>query len=182
MKIAFVGTSCIGKTSLLEYYKEQFKEDPGVMYAEEAARKFFARFSTADRFGFEAQGKIQQMALRSEQEAQALGARLIFCDRSVLDAVVYVGSQGDHEGAQVLLERVRDWLPTYNRLFLLDPADVDYVIDDIRQEPQATRQLFHGAFVDFFREMGIPYELLKGTLRERCQKVDEVIGEEHRCY
>src|SRR5262249_30314293 len=151
-KLAFIGTSCVGKTTLLEQYRESFKNDPRVACVAEAARIFFATYTRPDRFSADAQGKIQLLALKSEQEAHATGASLLFCDRSVLDAVVYVRAHGDRQGASMLLKRVQTWIPTYSKLLLLDPTDVDYVTDGIRQEDLQTRQHFHDAFIDFFEE------------------------------
>ncbi|WP_201375851.1 ATP-binding protein [Ktedonobacter robiniae] len=175
MKIAFIGTSCVGKTTLLERYRETFKNDPGVAFVAEAARMFFANHATSDRFSVETQGKIQLLALRNEQEAYATGAHLLFCDRSVLDAVVYVRACGDKLGANKLFERVQTWSSTYSKLLLLDPVGVDYVIDGIRQEDLDTRQQFHDAFIHFFEETSLPYELLNGTFQERCRRIDEIL-------
>ncbi len=180
MKIAFIGTSCVGKTTLLEEYRETFKNDPRVAFVAEAARTFFAHHPVSDRFSVEAQGKIQLLALKNEQEAHATGARLLFCDRSVLDAVVYVRASGDHQGASQLFERVRMWAATYTKLLLLDPAGVDYVTDGIRQEDLETRQQIHDAFIQFFQETSLPYELLKGAFQERCRRIDEILTAFHR--
>lgn len=175
MKIAFIGTSCVGKTTLLERYRETFKNDPGVVCVAEAARMFFANHTVSDRFSVETQGKIQLLALRNEQEAYATGAHLLFCDRSVLDAVVYVRACGDKLGANKLFERVQTWTSTYSKLLLLDPVGIDYVTDGIRQEDLDTRQQFHDAFIHFFQETSLPYELLNGTFQERCRRIDEIL-------
>ena len=97
------------------------------------------------------------------------------CDRSVIDAVVYVRSQGDIKGAEELLKRVEFWLPTYHKFLLLNPSDVPYETDDIRQETPEARQKFHDAFLNFFEETGIPYELLSGTKDERIRRVTKIL-------
>jgi nicotinamide riboside kinase len=175
VKVAFVGTSCIGKTSLLEACRASLGDE--ALYVDEAAREWFMLHpEVADRFGVLAQGEVQALALQKEKKAHELSAgqagrySAILCDRSVLDAPVYVHSQGNTVGAQELLGRVRSWLPTYDRIFLLDPVDVPYSPDDIRTEDKATRQLFHDAFRDFFRANELPYWLLSGSTTERlCQ-------------
>lgn len=172
-KIAFVGTSCTGKTTLIHAYRN----DPDVVIVEEAARIFFTQNSQIkDRFSSDTQGKVQALALKNEQDAHQSGASIILCDRSVIDAVVYVSSQGDTQGAGELLKRVEFWLPTYHKFLLLDPANVPYETDDIRQETPETRQKFHDAFLEFFKETGIPYELLSGTIEERMTRVNQIIN------
>lgn len=174
-KIAFMGTSSVGKTTTLEAARERF---PDVAFVGEAARDFFARNTVPDRFSAETQGKIQAMALENEKTAHESGARVIFCDRSVLDAVVYTREHGDPEGAEELFRRVQFWLPTYDRFLLLDPADIPYEQDDIRTESEEKRNSFHRVFVEFFEEKGIPYEILSGTIEERMKRIEEIVSSE----
>lgn len=176
-KIAFVGTSSVGKTSLLWEYKKRMGKNPSIAFVHEAARDFFKDNPTVKkRFAKDAQGKIQSLMLKREKKAHGSGAKIIICDRSVIDAVVYVRSTGDIEGARELLEKVRFWLPTYHKFFLLDPVDVIYEKDNVRQEDEGVRQAFHKAFLDFFQEYRIPYELLSGTIEERITKVDKILN------
>lgn len=172
-KLAFVGTSCVGKTTLLDEYK---RRSPLVTIVEEASRKFFIQNpDIKKRFSFEVQGKVQQVALENEERAHGSGATIILCDRSVIDAIVYVKAKGDQVGARELFKRIEFWLPTYHKFLLLNPADIPYQKDNVRQEDEAERQEFHEAFINFFNETGIPYELLSGTMEQRIVKVDEII-------
>lgn len=175
-KIAFVGTSCVGKTTIIDHFKKRFSGNPSVKFVEEAARIFFRQNpQIKDRFSVDAQGQIQTLALKSEEDAHQSGASVILCDRSVIDAVVYVRSQGDTKGGEELLKRVEFWLPTYHKFLLLDPTDIPYETDDIRKEAPETRQKFHDAFLEFFQETRIAYELVNGTEKERIRKVAEII-------
>src|SRR3989344_6289984 len=158
LKIAFVGTSCIGKTTLLEHYRQQFIGNHNVAFVEEAARIFFQNNPhISDRFSADTQGRVQSLALENENVAHVTGAEIILCDRSVIDAVAYVRAHGDAEGANKLLEKVRFWLPTYHNFLLLDPTDVPYETDEVRKEDEQKRQKFHNAFIQFFEETQIPY-------------------------
>ncbi|KKQ67109.1 MAG: hypothetical protein US86_C0001G0036 [Candidatus Daviesbacteria bacterium GW2011_GWA2_38_24] len=178
MKVTFVGTSCIGKTTLLDEYRTKFNGNPRVNIVDEAARIYFTQNpGTSNRFGKEAQGSVQALALQQEQAAHESKAEVILCDRSVIDAVVYVKASGDQEGALELLDRVKFWLPTYNKFLLLNPTDVPYQTDEVRQESEQVRQGFHNAYLEFFEESGIPYELLSGTLEQRVERVDEILSE-----
>lgn len=178
IKVAFVGTSCVGKSTLLGACHEQLVSQTVVV--EEAAREFFtANPEVAERFAVEAQERVQNLALQKEitahKRAGELGRAVILCDRSVLDAPVYVHSQGDKLGAEKLLDKVQPWLPSYNQIYLLDPADVPYAIDTIRVEDESTRQLFHDAFLDFFTQHEIPFRLLSGSVEIRVNQVSNFV-------
>lgn len=174
IKIAFVGTSCIGKTTLLDSLRQTFTD---AVFSEEAARIFFSTYKGNDRFSVTTQGQIQDLALANEQAALAKRPRVIFCDRSVLDAAVYTSARGDIQGARQLFERVIVWLPTYHRILLLDPADVPYQKDEIRQEEKSERQRFHEEFIRFFAEHKVPYEILSGTPQQRIDRIRQIVKE-----
>lgn len=139
-KIALVGACCVGKTTLLDLYKDNLD----VVVVEEAARLFFtANPDIPDRFSVEVQRQIQALAIENEQSATIGNVRAVVCDRSVLDAVVYTWARGDKGGARQLFEKIEFWLPTYHKLLLLDPRDVHYETDNVRQEDEETRQQLH---------------------------------------
>lgn len=178
-KVAFVGTSCVGKTSLLDMCKNRMEKQ--ALTVSEVAREYFtAHPKVQDRFSVATQGDVQKLILDKEQFAHqwapCLGRTAIICDRSVLDAPVYVASQGDHEGAEELFKRARHWTPTYDKIYLLDPADVSFANDDVRNEDEAARQLFHDSFVEFFARHGVGYELLSGTIEERFDTVEHYLA------
>lgn len=106
-KIAFVGASCIGKTALLEEIQQRFGANRTAAFVKEAARLFFTlNPHVRERFSIQAQEQVQALALQQEREAHTTDARLIFCDRSVVDAVAYLRADGDRTGARELLERI----------------------------------------------------------------------------
>lgn len=177
-KIAFVGTSCIGKTTLLEDLRMHYDQNQAIVFVEEAARLFFTQNpQITDRFSVDIQGKIQDLALQNERNAYQSRANIILCDRSVIDAVVYVRSQGDKEGAEKLLKRIEFWLPTYRKFILLNPADIPYQTDDVRQETEQTRHKFHEAFIEFFAGKKLPYELVSGNPQERLKRIKNILAQ-----
>jgi nicotinamide riboside kinase len=180
VKVAFVGTSCIGKSSLLSICDERIGEK--ILPVSEAAREYFvAHPDVTDRFSFAAQSEVQVLAFQKEKaahkQASYLGKTAIVCDRSVLDAPVIVNSQGDTDGALILMERATSWLPTYDKIYLLDPADVPFAADNVRDEDEATRQLFHDTFLGFFAAHNIAYTLLSGDKEERFGQISSFILE-----
>lgn len=179
-KIAFVGTSSIGKTTLIEELKKKAERDNirSFAFVPEAARDFFIAHRNIPqslRFSARVQGQVQDLQWGYECEAHDTDASNIISDRSVLDAVAYTRAYGDLKGADKLLAKVRLWLPTYSRILLLNPNDVPYETDDIRQEAEEIRMQNHEAFVSLFEERQIPYELLSGTLAQRLEHVNEVL-------
>lgn len=177
-KIALVGTSHIGKTPILEEFAIRATS---IAIVPEAARDFFKahpEIQGDDRFKKSPQEQIQYSAFLREHHSLGENPQIILCDRSVLDAVVYVRATGDRAGSDELLERVRFWLPTYDKFLLLDPAGVPYEKDEIRQEEVEMREKFHDAFLEFFEETGIPFELLSGSLEDKIKRVDEILVSE----
>ncbi len=176
-KFAFVGTSCVYKTTIVEHYRQKFIGNTNFVIVEEAARVFFSTHNIANekRFLFPAQSRIQRFALKSEKKAHASGAEVILCDRSVIDAVAYVLAQGDIKGAQKLLKKVKDWLSTYTMFFLLGPQGVPFDRDSVRQENENERMILHEGFINFFTSQRLPYILLDGSLKKRIKNIDKIL-------
>src|SRR3989344_6692758 len=151
-KIAFVGAASIGKTTLLNELREQYGHNSSIAFVDEVARAYFTKNPTEPDlvFSFDVQKSIQDRIVANEQKTYEQRPAVIFCDRSVIDAVVHLQAHKDEEGATKLLENVEDWLPTYTLFLLLDPTDVPYKTDDIRRESEDTRNHIHNSFLRFF--------------------------------
>jgi predicted ATPase len=173
IKVAFMGTCCVGKTTLLEHLGDDSELLPRSVFVPEAARLFFSRNQVSDdqRRTVTTQGKIQSMALVLEAQAFQSESQFIFCDRSVLDAAVYTYFDGNLTDAERLYRRINFWVPTYNMLYLLDPKNVPYQPDEIRLEDEATRNGIHQAYLEFFDKYGIEYQLLSGNTMVRANQV-----------
>lgn len=183
-----VGTSCVGKSSLLEDLTAHLGSECEPV--REAARIFFMHHYQPEmggRFSAPVQGMVQRVAQRNEKWADhyaalkyaKLGRVAIVCDRTVFDAPVYVAADGDEQGALDLLDQAYDWTKEspYDRIYLLDPADVPYSTDPIRTELPETRQRFHDTYLEFFALHGIAYELLRGSREQRLAGVAGSIAE-----
>ena len=173
-KIAFVGTLCSGKTTLLDLYRKKHEGDKKVAVVRESARTFFEENPGIDRSSIETQSKIQDLVIKSEREAHESGAEIIFCDRSVLDAAVYQRAFSDKSGSEKLLQRVEFWIPTYHKILLLNPSDCIYSTDAIRNEDEKTRDHIHNNFIELFEEKHLPYEILRGNIDMRVKRIDEI--------
>lgn len=168
-KVAFVGASSTGKTTLFEALRKEFADDGNVIFVEEVARKFFTENQMSDekRRTPEVQSRIMAMMLAAEQEAHANEPEVILCDRALLDAVVYVLTEGDKNAAEKMFHKIEDWIPTYTKIYVLDPSDIAFENDDIRIEDESVREKLHKTYMQFLHDRGIAHELLRGTLAER---------------
>jgi nicotinamide riboside kinase len=175
-KIALVGTSCTGKTTIFDHFHQVYRNDPAVAFVDEAAREFFAANpGVTDRFSVGAQGQVQALAFRKERAAMEHNPAITFCDRSALDAPAYVLATGDVEGSDMLFERARGWVQTYTSLILLDPQGVPFAPDEVRDEDTALREAFHLGFVHLFERYGVGYTLVSGSLQARINQISSLV-------
>lgn len=174
IKLAFTGTCCSGKTTLLNEVANRHRSD--TYFIPEAARYYFHLNPDVNRRSLEVQGNIQIIQQRFEEEAIASGEKILIGDRSVLDAPVYMYHYNDKKGAEGLLNRVRLWLPTYTEIFLLDPEGIPYQQDEIRTESEQERLQIHQAYLEFFNLFNIKYKLLNGSVDQRLAGVEETMS------
>lgn len=177
IKIAFVGAGGTVKTTLIDGLREKYRGENDVAFVEEAARKYFEKNPVPEdeRRNIEVQGAIQKWAEANEQKAVESGAKLVFCDRSVIDTVCYLIAGGQNEDAENLYQNVVDWVPSYNKIYILDPVGVPMENDAVRTENEEMRTKLHQAFIEFFEQKDIAYELLSGSVQERLAAVTEYV-------
>ncbi len=176
-KFALIGTSSVGKTTLLKRLEKELQKrsKKKTIFVEEAARYYFEKNKVKNPFSFNNQKNIQALAKRFEQNAERKNPSIIICDRSVLDAVAYVRTVGKDKEWKNLLERVKDWVETYDHFFLLDPNGVSYETDKIRKEEKTLRDKFHESFIKVLNEIKVPYTLISGDKRERVNRMLDII-------
>lgn len=147
MKIAFIGTHGVGKTTLCYDLASRLKrQDRAVELVMEVARKSplpINRDTTID-----AQSWILHTQIAEEIAANAAGA-IVICDRSVLDNYAYLVHRAGRQPA--LDPLVRDWVrgydclvkvpivaaPTFDGRRDLSPAfqrEIDALIDALAEE------------------------------------------------
>jgi nicotinamide riboside kinase len=182
-KIAFVGTSCIGKTTIFKYYQSKLAKHPDFSFVNESAREYLEKHPTKFyKLPINVTWEIGRLTIEKEKVAHASGAKIIVCDRSVLDPVAYLTEQHNKKEADKLLQHNYDWLSTYTDFFLFNPDDVPYKNDDIRKDRIDERQRVHSYFLELFSELQIPYKLISGTLDERIRKIDVMLAENPRDF
>lgn len=180
-KFALIGTSCIGKTTLLNELQVIIpqKLDKKVVISPEAARYYFSTVRVRNPFSFYNQSAVQQLARKLEMDAEKTSPDIILCDRSVFDAVAYVHAVGREEDAKKLYDRMKDWLMTYDHLFLLDPKDVPYKTDAIRKEPEEVRQMFHESFLTLLSNSELPFSVISGKEEKRISAMLTIINQNY---
>jgi len=115
VKVAFIGTHGVGKTTLCFELAALLKRDAvNVDMVKEVAR--LSPLPINQRTSYEAQVWILANQI-SEEIRSAANHDVVVCDRSVLDNYAYLARAC---GRQPGLERFLDeWLPTYDALFLV---------------------------------------------------------------
>jgi len=178
-KFALIGTSCVGKTTLLfeleRLLKKKYKRKK-IMIVPEAARYYFEKRKTLKPFSYMHQRNIQEIARDFEERVEKQNPDIIICDRSVLDAVAYVKTMGTKEKTKKLLSKERKWLATYRHFFLLNPEGIRYEMDFIRKEDSETREAFHVSFLSLLQHLNLPYTLVSGNGKQRLKKIEKIIS------
>src|SRR5450759_4327670 len=116
MKVAFIGTHGVGKTTLCYDLAASLKKrDLGVGLVREVARECPLPINRETTLP--AQSWILHTQIAWELEAQAK-ADVVFCDRAVLDNFCYMRRAFTGAPAEAVLEElVRSWTKTYDALF-----------------------------------------------------------------
>lgn len=177
-KYAFIGTSCAGKTTIIEELKKILPQkfpQKRIAFIPEAARIYFTETKNiTNRFSYEHQRNIMLLAQRLESNIHKQTS-LIICDRSILDAPSYLAAMRNVLYAKKLLQEFQEWIPTYSHFFILDPEDIPYIKDSVRTESKKTRTQFHNSFLKIVPTVTKRYSLLKGNSSERIDKVLSVM-------
>lgn len=172
LKIAFVGTHGVGKTTLCyELAAWMKKREVRVDMVREVARRCplpINRETTLDAQSWILHTQIaEEIHLASEQDA-------VICDRSVIDNYAYLVHRLGPP--PVLDDLVRHWMRTYTHLFkvpIVDPPSFDGVRDTSREFQEAIDREVEGLLARF----GVPFERLRPEDRPRwIDQVAERIG------
>ena len=161
MKIAFIGTHGVGKTTLCYHLAGILKKKLGsVDIVKEVARACPLPINRQTNLA--AQSWILHTQIAMEIVSQAQNDNVI-CDRSVLDNYAYlVHAQGAHP---VLDQLVTYWMETYDYLFKV-PVGLVLQSDGVR-DVDAEFQLAIDRLVDrMLQERGLRYYNLSGSNRE----------------
>lgn len=173
LKIAFLGGPGVGKTTLINH----FRQVDEATVVDEAARDYFSLYPDVDRSAYETQELLLAHIKERESAASAFGTKLIVCDRSIVDPLVYLYHYGQKNEARQLISSIKDYISSYHKLYLLDPHEVRYVQDKVRNESPEERLEIHQAYLELLELGGVEYELLSGNVKKRLQIVMDHLKE-----
>jgi nicotinamide riboside kinase len=175
--VALIGTSCVGKTTVIEAVKDLYPNDGQITVLEEQARNYFEAHPEITGYTeASVQGQLMGLILAAEDQAIIRQPKVIVSDRAPICAPVYTAAGGDSESAEALYRLQKPRLPMY-RMLLLDTIGVPYKVDSVRQREGMDRQAVHEKYISFLGEHNVRYELVGGTLEDRINRVKTVIDE-----
>jgi thymidylate kinase len=153
MKIAFIGTHGIGKTTLAyELCNELKKQHLDVGFIDEIARR--CPFPINESTSLEAQTWIMATTIARELELSKIYPNTI-CDRSVFDNYVYLYHKFGH--IPEVHGLVRYWVKTYDLLFKV-PFTRKYLRPDgVRSTDLEFQESIDRKLTALLRDDGVPY-------------------------
>ena len=161
MKIAFIGSHGVGKTTLCYDLASRLKrQDRIVDLVQEVARACplpINRDTTV-----QAQSWILHTQIAHELAASA-GNGIVICDRSVLDNYAYFVNRAGRRPAYDAL--VQDWVTTYDALFKVPIIDAPS-FDGKRDTSQTFQHEIDVTIDTLARDFGVTCHLLDPTARE----------------
>jgi len=174
-KLAVVGGSSTGKTTLIKLLEKKLKDNHDVVFVHESARQFFSLNPDKINFTLDVQDKILDLVLKNEREAMEKNPKLIVTDTSALEVMFYTKVQGNALGEDYLYKRLKKYIPTYTKFLILNPEDVRFENDEIRTESKETRDKIHTLMIDFYHKEHLPFEMISGTIPERAKRINDII-------
>ncbi len=169
MKIAFIGTHGVGKTTLCYDLAASLKRrDVSVELVREVARDCPLPINRETTIRAQAWILHTQIAweLQAEEKAEA-----VVCDRAVIDNFCYLKRAATGDPAEKVLESlVRAWMPSYGLLVKV-PIVGDPRFDGVRDTDVAFQHEIDEMLGGILRAWAIPFLCLDPRRREEWTKV-----------
>lgn len=153
MKVAFIGTHGVGKTTLAYGLAMHLKQlGANVGFLEEVARR--CPFDINEGTGLQAQTWILMETIRREIELEKIYAEVV-CDRSVIDNYCYLELALGRR--QALFDLVRYWAATYDLLVKVPVREGFLQGDGTRSTDLAFQQAIDSKLDAILQEAAIRY-------------------------
>jgi nicotinamide riboside kinase len=177
IKIVLIGTLSVGKTSVFNILKRKYNNNKNFAFVREAARDFINKYKLKDRSSIKIQKEIQDLIWNREKSAYKTNAKIIICDRSVIDPVVYSRFYGKLKESKILFKRIEQWLKSYSntKFLLFDILNWRFAPDKTRFENEEKRIKIHKEYVRFLNENKLPFILITGSLKQRVEQTNKII-------
>ncbi len=168
-KIAISGTSCSGKTTLVTALEDMYSTNSHVVFVEEVARQYFLNnpMSEEERFNPSTQERILDQIVVAEKQASNSLFDLVICDNSIVATAAFTAAIHGQELAERMLQNNREWIETYNFMYVLDPSDVKFQNDDIRKESVSFRNEVYSQFLRLLHDFKIKHKIISGSVEQR---------------
>lgn len=176
IKLALVGGSSTGKTTLFNKLSEEHKNDKRIAFVHESARQFFNENQVDTPFDYKNQERILDLALLNEKLAAETNPKIILTDTSALEVIFYTRVLGNEKGAKHLEDQLKEYVKTYSKFLVMNKDDVTFKNDEIRREDQKTRDTIHAMLLEFYHTNHLPFALVSGTILDRQKKVNDIIN------
>lgn len=176
VKLAIVGGSSTGKTTLFNELEKLYKSFPEIEFINESARQYFNDNPTDNPFVFSVQEKILDLALLKESLALKNNPKIIVTDTSVLEVAFYTKILGDEKGAEKFLKKLENYIPTYTKFLVMNHLDVPFENDSVRKEDKKVRDSIHAMLLDFYKEKNLPYTIINGDVEKRRDATARIIN------
>ena len=165
MKVAFIGTHGVGKTTLCYDLAASLKKrDLSVELVREVARECPLPINRDTTLKAQAWILHTQIAWELQAEAKA---EVVCCDRAVLDNFCYLKrAAGGHPRVATLEELVRSWTSTYDVLFRV-PVVGDPRFDGVRDTDLAFQHEIDELIAGTLKLWGVPHIVLDPNARDR---------------
>lgn len=168
-KVVFVGAMSTGKSTITEALAQRY----GTTFASEYGRDYWTEHQVDRRIALEAFDEIAVGHIKREEQALLAANRYLFVDTNAI--TTYMFAMDYHGRAPELLTRIAlENAQRYDLFFLCDD-DIPYD-DTWDRSGDQKRHFFHKQIIADLKTRRIPYITLRGSLKERMLKVDEVLA------
>ncbi|MCI8649795.1 MAG: AAA family ATPase [Anaerotruncus sp.] len=167
-KVVFVGAMSTGKSTITQALAKRYH----TTYASEYGRDYWTEHQVDRRIGFEAFDEIALGHLQREDAAILQANRYCFIDTNAI--TTYMFALDYHGKAPQLLTQIALENAKRYDLFFLCEDDIPYD-DTWDRSGDQKRQVFHKQIIADLKQRRIPYIPLRGSLKQRMQRVDEVL-------
>lgn len=175
-KILLTGSTSVGKTTLLETIKNSKLP---IACIPEIAREILENDPDIEKSPF-LQDIIFSEQMKREKEAMANGSPYILCDRGSLDIIAF----SNLFNIAIKKEWI-EWTKTYDRIFLLDPLDINFQLTPLQMQLSERnwvehRMEIHHQIVATLNELNFPYSLLSGSIDTRSEVIKSLLWEQQK--
>lgn len=180
MKIAFAGSHCTGKTTLLNQIREYMSDDEGFKYVTEVARKIIQRgYPLNMEANVDSYVNYINDQLIAEREMR--NSSLFISDRTLLDPLAYALVNKELPRPYIqdyFLEMMENvWLLEKDRydLYVYFPIEFPLIADNVRPTDEEYREKISKKILELLNKYKVNYITISGNENERLKTLLGII-------